>query len=184
MFFKTGVLKNFVIFTDIHLCWDLFLEKRTPKKNSKNNKKRLQHMSFPKNNAKFLRTAFLKNTSDGCFYVWYVFIINLEQISHIAQVMFGLTSTWSLSGVFRHFYILVICLIWMKGFLSANAVRSGGPFFFTLLCNSKIMKNSVKPLRKLLNVLNLIFLNFGNSTFVSSDELLVHFSATIHFYTT
>ena len=106
MFFKTGVLKNFVIFTGIHLCWDLFLKKRTPKKNSKNNKKRLQHKSFPKNNAKFLRTAFSKNTSDGCFYVWYVFIINLEQISHIAQVMFGLTSTWSLSGVFRHFSYL------------------------------------------------------------------------------
>ena len=79
--------------------------------------------------------------------------------------------------------ILVICLIWMTGFLSANAVRSGGPFFFISLCNSKLMKNSVKPLRKLLNMLNLIFLNFGNSTFVSSDELLVHFSATIPFYT-
>ena len=27
MFFKIGVLKNFVIFTGKHLCWSLFLKK-------------------------------------------------------------------------------------------------------------------------------------------------------------
>ena len=30
-------------------------------------KKRLQHRHFPVNIAKFVRTAFLKNTSGGCF---------------------------------------------------------------------------------------------------------------------
>ena len=40
IFFKIGVLKNFTIFTKKH--W-----------------KRLQHWRFPRNIAKFLRTAFL-----------------------------------------------------------------------------------------------------------------------------
>ena len=31
MFFKIGVLKNFVIFTGKYLCWSLFLIKLTPK---------------------------------------------------------------------------------------------------------------------------------------------------------
>ena len=30
-------------------------------------RKRIQHMCFPVNNAKLLRTALLKNTFDGCF---------------------------------------------------------------------------------------------------------------------
>ena len=48
MFFKTGIFKNFVIFTRKHLCWNPFLIKL-----------RLQHRCFPGNIAKFLRTPFL-----------------------------------------------------------------------------------------------------------------------------
>ena len=60
-FFKIGVLKNLAIFTEKHLCYLcpsglLFI------------KKRLQHSRFLVNFAKFLRTAFLKNTSTGYFY--------------------------------------------------------------------------------------------------------------------
>ena len=44
MFFETGALKNFAIFTGKHLCWILFL--------------RLQRRCFPVNIAKFLRTPF------------------------------------------------------------------------------------------------------------------------------
>ena len=83
---KIGVLKNFANFTGKHLCWGLFLIKlqdlqafRTPffeehlqtaasvlsrgvfrTLSKKSN-------SFPVNIAKFLRTAFLQNTSGGCF---------------------------------------------------------------------------------------------------------------------
>ena len=57
MFFKIGVLKNFVIFTGKHLCWSLLLIKLTPKTS-----KRLQHRCFLVNIAKFLRTPFLRNT--------------------------------------------------------------------------------------------------------------------------
>ena len=46
IFFKIGVLKNFAILTEKHLCWRLFL------------KKGLQHRCFPVNIAKFLRIAF------------------------------------------------------------------------------------------------------------------------------
>ena len=57
MFFKIGVLKNFVIFTGKYLCWSLLLIKMTQKTS-----KRLQHRYFLVNIAKFLR-----NSSVGCF---------------------------------------------------------------------------------------------------------------------
>ena len=63
MFFKIGVLKNFVNFTGKHLCWNLFLTKlqaRRPEGNSV--EKRLQHRAFPVKFTKFLRTLFLQNT--------------------------------------------------------------------------------------------------------------------------
>ena len=47
MFFKTGVLKNFTIFTVKHLCWSLFLITFRP-----------GGRYFPGNVAKFLRTTF------------------------------------------------------------------------------------------------------------------------------
>ena len=50
MFFKIGVLKNFIIFTGKHLWCSLFLSHFI--------KKRLQHSCFPVNIAKFLRTNF------------------------------------------------------------------------------------------------------------------------------
>ena len=62
MFFKTGVLKNFVTLTEKYLCWSLFLIKLTPK-----TPKKLQHRCLLVNIAKFLRTPFLCNTSGGCF---------------------------------------------------------------------------------------------------------------------
>ena len=46
MVFEISVLTNFVIFTGKHLCWSLFI------------KKRLQHICFPVNITKFVRTAF------------------------------------------------------------------------------------------------------------------------------
>ena len=55
MFFKIGVLKNFVIFTGKYLYWRLFLIKLSPKS--------LQHRYFLVNIAKFLRTPFLRKTS-------------------------------------------------------------------------------------------------------------------------
>ena len=65
MFFKIGVLKNFIIFTGKHLCWSLFLIK-------------LQAFNcFPVNNAKILKAAFLWNNSGGyfcrCFVLHYIF---------------------------------------------------------------------------------------------------------------
>ena len=57
--FKTGVLKNFAIFTGKHLCWSRFLIKFQYWRPAFLFKKRLQHRSFYVNIAKFLRTAFL-----------------------------------------------------------------------------------------------------------------------------
>ena len=58
--YKTSILKKFAIFAGKYLCWSLFLINFV--------KRRLQHRCFPVNIAKFLRTAFLQNTSGGCFY--------------------------------------------------------------------------------------------------------------------
>ena len=50
MFFRMGVLTNFVIFTGTHLCWSFFLIKFI--------KKKLQHRCFPVKFVKFWRTIF------------------------------------------------------------------------------------------------------------------------------
>ena len=81
MFFKIGVLKNFVILTEKHLCWSLFLIKLTPK-----TPKRLQHRYFLVNIAKFLRTPFLRKTSGGCFCCFKKFVHSQENIRLITKV--------------------------------------------------------------------------------------------------
>ena len=62
MFSKTGVLKNFAIFTGKNLCWSLFLIKFQDWRPTFLFKKRLQRRCFSVNIAKFLRTAFLLKT--------------------------------------------------------------------------------------------------------------------------
>ena len=49
MFFKIGVIKNFVIFRGKHLCWSLFLIK-------------LQVCNFPVNIAEFFKNSFFHKT--------------------------------------------------------------------------------------------------------------------------
>ena len=68
MFFKTGFIRNFAIFTGKHLCWSLFLIKLQALHKvagltafnfiSTSSQKRLQHRCFPVNIAKFLRAVF------------------------------------------------------------------------------------------------------------------------------
>ena len=57
MLFKIGVLNNFAIFTEKHLCWNLF-SKVTGLQVCNFIKKRLQHRCFSVNIAKCLRTDF------------------------------------------------------------------------------------------------------------------------------
>ena len=63
MFFKKGVLKNFVKLTGKHLCCSLFFNKAAGLRTTTLLRKRLWHRCFPVNFAKFLRTPFLQNTS-------------------------------------------------------------------------------------------------------------------------
>ena len=54
------VLRNFAKFTEKYLCQSLlFIKKETP-----------THKCFPVNFLKFLITAFFKNTSSGCFWIY------------------------------------------------------------------------------------------------------------------
>ena len=59
VFCKKGVLKNFAIFTGKRLCWTLF-NKVTGLQACNFIMKRLQHICFPVNIVKFLRTTILK----------------------------------------------------------------------------------------------------------------------------
>ena len=61
MFFKTGVLKNFTIFTEKTLVLESLFNKVTGLKACTFIKKRLQHRCFPMNHARFSKTAFLWN---------------------------------------------------------------------------------------------------------------------------
>ena len=58
MFSKTGVLKNFAIFTGKNLCWSLFLIKFQDWRPAFLFKKRLQRRCSSVNIVKFLRTVF------------------------------------------------------------------------------------------------------------------------------
>ena len=58
MFFKKGVLKNFVNFSGKHLCWSLFFNIVAGIQTCYFIKKRLQHRCFPVKFAKFLRIVF------------------------------------------------------------------------------------------------------------------------------
>ena len=58
MFFKIGVIINFLIFTRKYLCWSLFLIKLQDWWPATLLKKRPQHRCFPVNITKCLRIAF------------------------------------------------------------------------------------------------------------------------------
>ena len=60
---RKGVLRNLARFTGKHLCHSLFLNKVGGLRPATLLKKRLWHMFFLVNFAKFLRTTFLQNTS-------------------------------------------------------------------------------------------------------------------------
>ena len=75
MFCKKVVLKSFTKFTGKHLCQILFLIELQASglRSASLLKKIVWYRCFPVNFAKFSRTAFLQNTSSGCFcgkYIW------------------------------------------------------------------------------------------------------------------
>ena len=64
---KNGVLRNFVKFTEKHLCQSLFFNKVAGLKSAPLLKKRLWHRCFPVNFGKFLRTPFYRPPLGDCF---------------------------------------------------------------------------------------------------------------------
>ena len=61
VFYKTAILKSFVIFTGKHFCWGLIFIKVVGFQVSNCIKKGLQHRYFQVNIGKFIRTSILKN---------------------------------------------------------------------------------------------------------------------------
>ena len=101
MFFKTGVLKNFAIFTGKHLCWSLFLIKLQDWRLAFSLKKTLQHRCFHMNIARFLKIAFLWTPVHYTFQKFYVvidmlylncYILLLQKLGHAAEKL----QNWSI----------------------------------------------------------------------------------------
>ena len=69
VFCKKGVLKNFAKFMGKQLCRCLFFNKLAGMKPTTLLKKRLWHMCFPLNLAKFLRTPFHRTLPRDCFWI-------------------------------------------------------------------------------------------------------------------
>ena len=67
VFYKKGFCKNFAKFTGKRLCQSLFFNKVAGLRPTTLLTKRLSHRCFPVKFAKFLRTAFLQNSSENCF---------------------------------------------------------------------------------------------------------------------
>ena len=63
MFFKIGVLKNFIKFTEKHLCWNLFLNTAASWRPATLLRKNFGTVFFFVNYAKLLITPFLQKTS-------------------------------------------------------------------------------------------------------------------------
>ena len=68
MFFKTGVLKSFRIFTGKNFYWSLLLNKIAAHNACHFIKKRLQRRYFPVKFVKILRTAFFKKMDSHSVY--------------------------------------------------------------------------------------------------------------------
>ena len=66
VFCKKSVLRNFAKFTGEHLCQGLFFSKVAGLRTAILLKRRPWHRCFPVKFAKFLRTSFLTEHSDGC----------------------------------------------------------------------------------------------------------------------
>ena len=81
MLFKIGVLNNFAIFTETHLCWSFFFKALQVKLF----KKKLQHRCFPENIEKFVRAAFLIK------HVWWFLLKNPWHFRFISKIGYCLT---------------------------------------------------------------------------------------------
>ena len=68
VFCKKSAIKNLAKLTGKYLCWILFFNKVAGLWPATILKKKLRHRFFAVNFAKFLRTSFLYNTSNGCYY--------------------------------------------------------------------------------------------------------------------
>ena len=77
---KKGALRNFAKFTRKHLCHILFFNKVVDLRPLTLFKKRLWHLCFPVNFAKFLRTPFLQNTTGQLLLH---FVKNLIKARHV-----------------------------------------------------------------------------------------------------
>ena len=98
---KKDILRNFSKFTGKHLCQNLFCNKVAGPKPATLLKKRLWHRYFHLNFTKVLRTHLLKNTSGGCFWLFW---------SGVSKSLM-----WSLSTVLSAlscslFIMLFVCL--------------------------------------------------------------------------
>ena len=102
MFFKIGVFKNFTVVTKKHLWWNLLRIKLKTWRPA-TWYKRLQRRRFRANTKKFLKIAFLWNTSDGCF----TSIIYCEHLHYKHVNVFSQFGTGSWTKITFDFMFLI-----------------------------------------------------------------------------
>ena len=86
VFYEKGVLKNFVKLSENHLCQSLFFNKVAVSRPATLFKKRLQHICFPVNFVKFLKTPMLQNTCELTVFLRAVENISSSQLTiHYSQ---------------------------------------------------------------------------------------------------
>ena len=100
VFNKTAVLKNFAIFTEKQLCWNLFLNKNAGLQSWNFIKRRLQHRFFPVNIAKFLRTPVLENICERRFERFPTWASNIASNMGIEEHIFSETKHGNWRGHF------------------------------------------------------------------------------------
>ena len=106
MFSKTGVLKNFAIFTGKNLCWSLFLIKFQDWRPTFLFKKRLEGRCFSVNIAKFLRAAFSLNTCSLYLFGFIFYYCKIRPRKHKKLRNRSIKTCFSL---FKHFPFTEIC---------------------------------------------------------------------------
>ena len=95
---KKGILRNFAKFTGKHLCQSLFFNKVAGLRYATLLKKRLWHMCFPVNFAKFLGTLFFYRTPlDDCFWCLIRSYLTHSSVQRISDIHYWMPMTYVLN---------------------------------------------------------------------------------------
>ena len=118
---RRGVLRNFAKFTRKHMCQAPFFKKCCRQKTCNFIKKRLRHMCFPLNFAKFLRTPFSQNTSGQLFLC--DLLLLLSSFIKTLTVTYHVYTRYKLNLI-KQWYVTLWAFLLKQELASRNIVQS------------------------------------------------------------